>query len=234
VRLNLKELDTFTKCPMALCYPKKNETPLLTEQQRIFNSIITKAVLQIMETSHRVDWKRIIGWVDKETFLNVDVFNKEQYDVAKKNSEHILLSLGIWYEQLYLQWTAESFVNVPLGVEKSGVFLQANASVVSLMNPIVCTDITNKVFSTKKECFNDITVRAKAWLISEHLKCDKVSMQCISLGKRGGLEITRVDYDEKALKDIALHINNICRIIKQKLFYPSADCDYVNCGYHSK
>lgn len=234
MRLDLKKLDTFTKCPMSLCYPSKNKESIFTEQQRIFNLIITKAILQVMETQHRVDWKRIVGWVDKETFKDVNVFDKEQYDAAKKNSEHILLSLGIWFEQLYLQWTAESFVNVPLGVEKSGVFLEGKASVISLMNPIVCTDVTDKFFSTKRECFNDITVRAKAWLISEHLKCDEVSMQCLSLGKRGGLEITRVDYDRKALNETAVHVNNICRIIKQKLFYPSGNCEYIDCGYHCK
>jgi hypothetical protein len=234
VRLDLNQLDIFTKCPMAFCYPKKNKDPLRTEQQRIFNLIVTRSVLQVMETSHRVDWKRIIGWVDKEIFKNVDVFDKDQYNVASKNSEHILLSLSIWYEQLYLQWTAESFVNVPLGTEKAGIFLEAKASVISLKNPIVCTNITSKVFSTKRECFEDITVKAKAWLISEHLRCDEVSMQCLSLGKRGGLEITRVDYNAKDLKSIALHINNICRIIKQKLFYPSGNCDYVDCGYHCK
>ena len=182
MRLNLKQLKTFSKCPVAYCFSLKEDSVSTTEQERIISNIIAKAILQVMETSYRADWRRIVGWVDKEVFNNTNVYCKEQYDIAKKNSEHILMALGVWYERVYLQWSTEAFVNVPLGVETSGIFIQGTAPVINLRNPIVCTHIDKNPYCTKKEYQSDIEVRGLAWLVSEHLNCDEVTMQCLSIG----------------------------------------------------
>ena len=64
MRLNLKQLKTFSRCPTAFCFDLKEEKTLVTEQERIISNVIAKAILQIMETSYRVDWRKIVGWVD--------------------------------------------------------------------------------------------------------------------------------------------------------------------------
>jgi hypothetical protein len=210
---------------------KKSE---VTEHEQIVSKIISKAVMQVMETSYRADWRRIVGWVDKEVFSNTDVCDREQYDAAKKNSEHVLLALGVWYNEIYLDWNTEAFVNVPLGVETSGVFVQGEATIINLQSPVVCTHIDKNLYSTKKEYSQDIQIRGLAWLLSEHLKCDEVTMQCLSLGNRGRLDINLIKFDSSSLKRTATYINNMCRIIKKKYFYPAVSSDCINCKYYSK
>tara|TARA_Y100000310_G_C20574754_1_gene759877 strand:- start:342 stop:1055 length:714 start_codon:yes stop_codon:yes gene_type:complete len=234
VRLNLKQLKTFSKCPVAYCFSLKEDSVSTTEQERIISNIIAKAILQVMETSYRADWRRIVGWVDKEVFNNTNVYCKEQYDIAKKNSEHILMALGVWYERVYLQWSTEAFVNVPLGVETSGIFIQGTAPVINLRNPIVCTHIDKNPYCTKKEYQSDIEVRGLAWLVSEHLNCDEVTMQCLSIGNRGKMDINVIKFDTDSLRRTATYIDNMCRIIKKKYFYPSVSHECISCKYYSK
>ena len=234
MRINLKHLKTFAQCPTAFCFNIREKELGVSEEERIILNVISKAVLQVMETSFRVDWRRIVGWVDKEVFKNTDVYCSEQYGAAKRSSEHILLALAKWYEQIYLQWTAEAFVNVPLGVETSGIFIEDKAPVVSLMSPIVCTYIGRNSYDTKKEYHRDIEIRGLAWLVSEHLKCNEVIMQCLSLGKRGKLEINIINFDSDSLRRTSSYIDNMCRIIKKKYFYPSVGENCLRCKYYSK
>ena len=234
MRINLKNLKTFSRCPVAFCFNIKEKTVITTENKHIISNVITKAILQVMETSFRADWKKIINWVDKEIFKNVDIYDLDQYNAAKKNSEYILLALGVWYERVYLQWSSEAFVNVPLGVETSGIFIESQAPVINLMNPIVCTYIGDDLYLTKKEYYNDIEIRGLAWLVSEHLKCDEVTIQCLSLGKRGRLETNVVSFDSNSLKKTFIYINNMCRIIKHKYIYPSISEGCISCKYYSK
>jgi len=234
VRLNLRQLKTFSRCPTAFCFDLKEEEVLVTEQERIISNVIAKAILQIMETSYRVDWRKIVGWVDKEVFSKTNVYCKEQYDAAKKNSEYILMALGVWYEQIYLQWSTEAFVNVPLGVETSGVFIESKASVINLRNPIICTQINKNLYCTKKEYQSDIEIRGLAWLVSEHLNCSEVTMQCLSLGNRGKMDINIIKFDSDSLRRTATYIDNMCRIIKKKYFYPSVSHECISCKYYSK
>lgn len=234
MRLNLKQLKTFSRCPTAFVFSLKEKEELVTEQERIVSNVIAKSILQIMETSFRADWRKIVGWVDKEVFSGTNVYCKEQYDAAKKNSEYILMALGAWYEQIYLQWSTEAFVSVPLGVETSGIFIEGKASVINLRNPIICTHIDKNMYCTKKEYQNDMEIRGLAWLVSEHLNCSEVTMQCLSLGNRGKMDINIIKFDASSLKRTATYIDNMCRIIKKKYFYPSVSHECISCKYYSK
>lgn len=234
MRLNLKDLKIFSKCPVAFCFSLKDKAPLVTEQERIISKTISKAVLQIMETTYRADWRKIVGWVDKEVFNNVNVYSKEQYDIAKKNSEHILIALRTWYEQVYQLWDMEAFVEVPLGVETSGVFIHGTAPIISLSNPIVCMCIDKNLYDTKKEYQRDIEIRGLAWLASKHLDCDEVIIQCLSLGKRGRIDINLIKFNADSLNRTAVYIDNMCKIIKKKYFYPSISHQCISCKYYNK
>lgn len=234
MRLSLKKLKTFSRCPVAFSFSLEENTLPVTEQERIISKVVSKAVLRIMETSYRADWRKIVGWVDKETFNSVDVYCKEQYDAAKKNSEHILIALRVWYEHIYQEMNTEAFVDVPLEVETSGVFVQGMASVISLGNPIVCTYINRNPYDTKKEYQNDIEVRGLAWLVSEHLNCDEVTMQCLSLGKRSKMDFNVIHFDACSLRRTATYMGNMCKIIKKKYFYPSISHECISCKYYSK
>jgi len=234
VKIDLKQLKTFSRCPLAFCLDQKNKEDLTTEQERIVSNVISKGILQVMETSYRADWRKIVSWVDREVFKNCNIYCSEQYSAAKKTSEYILMAIGAWYDQIYLQWSTEAFTNVPLGVETSGIFVEGKAAVINLRNPIVCTQINTNVYATKKEHFNDIETRGLAWLVSEHLKCEEVTMQCLSLGKRGKLDINIVKYDRSSLNKTSRYIDNMCRIIKRKLYYPSITENCTSCKFYEK
>jgi len=234
VRLSLRNLKTFSKCPAAYCFSLNEDAPLVTEQERIISKVISKAVLQIMETTYRIDWRGIVGWVDKEIFNEVDVYCKEQYTAAKKNSEHILVALAVWYNKVYLEWDTEAFVDVPLGVETSGIFVQGVASVISLSDPVVCVHIGKDLYETKKEYTRDIEVRGLAWLASERLNCSEITMQCLSLGKRGRMDVNAIRFDAGSLERTAAYIDNMCKIIKKKYFYPSISHQCISCKYYNK
>jgi len=234
VRLDLKDLKIFANCPLAFCFSRKAEKLGRTELEKIVTDIVCKSVMHATETSFCADWRTIVGWVDKEVFKSSDIYEEEHFQAAKKQSEHALLALAIWYEQIYLQWTSEAFTNVPLGVEKSGIFIQGTAPIIHLKNPILCTYIGSNLFKNKKELFNDIEIRGLAWLISDHLKCDEVNLQALCLGKRGGLEITNLTYDSSSLNRTRQYLDNMCRIIKKKYYYPSIGASCYTCDYYNK
>ena len=234
MKLSLEDLKTFSSCPVAFCFSNKDKKPTVTEREKIFHDVVCKAMLQITETSFRADWRRIVGWVDEKVFRKIDVADEDQFKAAKRNSEYILVSLNKWYKDIYLEWTAEAFIGIPLESERSGVIIRDKAPIISLQDSIMGTYISNDVHRNKKEYKRDMKIRGFAWLISEQLKCDIVTVQCLSLKKKGYVDINSIEFDQDSLYRTGTYIENMCKVIKKKYFYPSVSEKCFDCKYYSR
>lgn len=234
MKLSLEDLKIFSSCPVAFCFNNQDKTPTNTEREKIFKDVVCKAMLQITETSFRADWRRIVGWVDEKVFKTVDIADEDQFKAAKRNSEYILVSLNKWYKEVYSEWVAEAFVGIPLESERYGVIIKDKAPIISLQDSVMGTYISKDVHKNKKEYKRDIKVRGFAWLISEQLKCDTVTVQCLSLKKKGYVEINSIEFDQDSLYRTGVYIENMCKIIKKKYFYPSIGEKCIDCKYYSK
>ena len=56
----------------------------------------------MMNTGFKVDWRRIVGYVDKLVFQNVDVNDTSSFEKGRKRSEYILKFLSRWYNEFHL------------------------------------------------------------------------------------------------------------------------------------
>ena len=186
----------------------------------------------MLETSFRVRWRKIVEWVDKEVFKEEDIYEVERFNIAKKNSEYILSALSTWYNKIYLNWEKESFVNIPLRTFKRNILIEDKASIIMLGNPITCVSINKEIHSSKKDYYSDIELKTLAWLTSKELKCEEVIIQSISLGKKGRVDINDIFYDKASLEKVEVYIENICKIINNRLYYPSVSKECSECNYY--
>ena len=57
-------------------------------------------------------------------------------------------------------------------------------------------------------------------------------MESISLGDRGRMDINKILYDQESLYKIETYIENICKIIEKKYYYPSVGNECVDCSHY--
>ena len=234
MKLSLSDLKVFSFCPIAFCFKQNKSINFITERQKIFSYVVCKSISQITETSFRADWRKIVGWVDEKVFNEVDICDKDQFEAAKRNSEYILTSLSKWYKEVYSEWTTDAFINMTFQVEEFGFVFKEEIPIVSLQENIVITYIDSDPFKTKKEYERDIKIRSLAWLTSKQLKCDVVTVECLSLKKKGNVEINRVHFNKDSLYRTETYIENMCKIIKNRDYYPSIGANCLDCDHYSK
>jgi len=234
VKLNAKLLKVFSQCPAAFLFTLKDKPPLVTEQERIIKDIIRKCIIRTMETSFRIKWRTIVGWVDKEIFSRINIDDKESFDTAKKNSEYALLALSTWYREIYSTWDKESFVDIQLETFQGNILIQDKISIITLTDPITCTLINKNFYDNKKGYYNDIEIKILAWLVSKELNCDIVNVQNLSLGVRGKMNINNIAYDREALYKTETYVRNICKVIENRYYYPSTNNECRSCDYYLK
>ena len=234
MKLNARLLKVFSQCPAAFLFSLKNKSPLVTEQERLIKNIINKSIVRALETSFKIRWRTIVGWVDKDIFSRVNIDDKESFDTAKRNSEYALLALSTWYREIYLNWNKESFVDIQLKTSKGDILIEDIVNVITLTDPITCTLINKNFYDNKKGYYSDLEIKILAWLVSKELKCDTVNIQNLSLGSRGQMSINKITYDKEGLYRTETYVENICRIIQKKYYYPSVDNKCRDCNYYSK
>ena len=118
--------------------------------------------------------------------------------------------------------------------EKFGFIFKEKTSIISLQNGIVVTHIDSNPLKTKKEYERDICIRSLAWLVSKQLDCENISVQCLSLKKKGYVEINHVSFDRDALYRTETYIENMCKIIKSRDYYPSVSKSCLECDHYSE
>ena len=79
-----------------------------------------------------------------------------------------------------------------------------------------------------------LEIKILAWLVSKELKCDTINIQNLSLGSRGRMDINKITYDKEGLYKTETYVENICKIIEKKYYYPSIDNQCRDCNFYSK
>jgi hypothetical protein len=233
VKTNLQEIKRASQC---LRYNEFYNNNLIKSDNllvRTINSVIQKAYLQVTETEFRCDWRRIIGWVDKEVFRDIDIEHTESWTKGKTNSEHILMFLRKWYEDIYMNDSVHSFADFALEAELSGHIIQGRIPLLKLQDPptiLYATDVVRR----EAELYNDISVRGMAWLVMEALECERVSIQELAIGSRGGYNSLQIQIDSSSNSGVTKMLAEITGLIAHAIDYPSVTEQCNTCPFRKQ
>ena len=87
MKCSVSDLDIFSRCPRLLKYERGKHSTIKPPHLIVSERAIKKAYVVAAETKFRVDWRRILGWIDKDVFRTVDIRDAGAFKEAQKLSE---------------------------------------------------------------------------------------------------------------------------------------------------
>lgn len=231
MRISLNELEVFSQCPAKHAFSVAGETPR-NDELEICREVVKKAYLKATETGYRSEWRRIVGWVDKLAFKNVDMLEKDSYKAGKQLSEHCLVFLRTWYEALYLKEDVVSYVDVEIDTQIGEfTFYETIPIIKTDGDDVQILDITD-VPRENRQLFNSVYARGMAMLLSEQLLMDYISVVSIAVGDRGGFKVsdikTKIE-DHARIRQRLVAMASALRDIRDP--YPSVGEQCRSCPY---
>ena len=191
MRVSLHDLEVFSRCPARVEFGKTRKVPHNLELD-IVDSVIKKCHLQATETGYRADWRRIVSWVDKMSFKDIEVYDPDSYEVGKRTSEHCLVFLRTWYEALYLVEDVIAYVDIALDMKVGRHIIHNTIPVIKSDGTSIQILQTSDIPRGNKHLFNSIEARGMALLLSSHLTEDRISVLSIAIGKKGGFKVAEI------------------------------------------
>lgn len=233
MRLTNRQLRAFLECPAYYYFSKDIRYSSVSDQVRIVEDIVKKCCLQAVETGWKADWRRVIGWVDREVFKDVDpeLEYEETFEEAKKLAEHVLKPIQRWYNSFYLDMTSECYVDVDLNHElRYGDFIEARAPVIHLAMPPSITLVMD-VDDSERKMYNNLEIRALAFLLHKQIECGPVQINALQVGPNGGLEQKMFTIAGNSHRRTEKVIGDIFRSIQMNISYPSRTEKCPGCPY---
>lgn len=226
MQTTLKKIKTFSKCPRRYWFLQGLHGKPISQDLSIAISVIKKAYIITNDTGFKVKWRKIIGWVNRRVFKNINVKDKEQYNLALKSAEYILKFLHSWYYQVYMENSGVSYVDISIET-------MINNHLISSILPIVNVDEAPTIVSIgnieKKEInlSNNIEVCGQMALLSKELEVDEIKYVYIQMKPYGGIQIHSINRNKKQHKRVIEMVNDIAQCIYKKVDYPavSKQCD---------
>lgn len=232
MRIPLKNLETFSQCPAKAFFERTEEIPVNIELN-IIQTVVKKCYLKATEFGFRVEWRRIVGWVDKMAFKNIDVLQEDSFKVGKKTAEHCLLFLRTWYEALYLKEDVAAYIDVELELDIGNHVICGTIPIIKTDGGAIQILQITDVYKENKHLFKSIEARGLAMLLSNHLVEDHVSVVSIAIGAKGGFKVaeikTKID-DHARLRKTLTALGNAYQLNCNNP-YPSVDMHCSSCIY---
>lgn len=191
MRIHLKDLDLFSQCPAKyfLSTQHKDLYEPSNLELEIARHVIQQAYTSSTETLYRAEWRKIIGWVDKLAFANIDITDEKSFQVGKLTSEHCLLFIRSWYERIFLKENPIAFINLPLEAEIGNHTLIEVAPIVKLVDGRIEILLLDDKLRKDRELHRNFWSRGLAFLLSLHLVEDQISVVQLTIGKEGGFQV---------------------------------------------
>lgn len=185
-----------------------------------------RSFLREKQYEQKTDWRRIVGWVDREVFKDVDVLDNKQFEDARRRAEHILLPLQKWYKDIYRKTDKLHFVDIPFEVTIASHQITDSPDLISLEDRPVIT-LVEDIVSNEIQLYNSIRVRGLGWLVCKLLKIEKVTINHLAIGPKGFLDSTVITCDKKTNERVESVILSIADSMSRGIYYPSktAMCD---------
>lgn len=229
MRLHLKDLKVFSDCP-AFYQLSKGDKVLIPYQRAVIESVIKKCHMQATETGHRTSWRTIIGWVDAEVFVDVNIENDESFRAAKVLSENILLSVQKWYGTLYMSENYQSYIDLDLECEIGNHIVISRIPIIQVAESVIIT-VFREVGMSRLELYNDLEIRGLAWLVASHLDYESILIRCLAYGLRGKMEVIEISSNKDDHERIEDTIYQVVSGIYAGFCYPSRTTQCKSCTF---
>jgi hypothetical protein len=230
MRIELSDLCTYARCPSYYYFQRDLALPG-ERQTDICATVIKKAYLASLDTGHKVDWRRIIGWVDKLVFRGVSDLTKDVFEQNHIFSEHCLNFIEIWYRENYLQENTETFVDLSAQHTFRHHTIGTTLPIVKLQQPVTLT----RVVDTEVLVQHDLESQAMASLLYLQTNISPIRLQVLRVQPRGGLSRATIDLD----KDMLSHVGHdilvpLAEMMASGVKYPVVSTACETCLYRRR
>jgi len=236
--LTLHQIKLFSQCPRLF---KFLENKTITPESQIVSisiKVAQRACLYTIETEKRVDWKKIIEYIDSYVFATVDFRNQEAFQAARRMAESILYFMSYWYHNIY-SINSLIYSNLPIHIQQHGVSIEDFAQFVSSESIPQIIEFGD-VHKDTLDLYNDIRVRSIMSYLQKKLDTKKIKYTYYYIGPYGGhtivgrssdpmIECTKIENDRA---DIML--GQIITSIRIGATYPSPTTSCNQCAFRRR
>ena len=165
-KLSLAQIRNYSICPNFSAF-SKDSFPV-SFRLKIIEKVIKSSYLQMMETGFKVDWRRIVGWVDTLVIRGVE----GDISHVKREAEVILVFLQKWYDKDYIVNQELGYVDLELEASVLHSVIEERISLVRVPGPSLLL-LGDKPL-TDTQLYNNIYYRGLAWLVYNSISCSEV------------------------------------------------------------
>lgn len=233
MKLNLRQIKDASQCFRRFRGQYPEWADERTKEAKIAERVIQKCYIRAMETTFKPNWQSILGWVDREVFINVDVDDTESWKAGRLRSEQILSFLNAWYKQTLLPEHVPAYSGLTLSTTICDSIVESTVPVIKVSEPPVISTISS-IVQTLWQLYNDIEVRGQLYLVAQTLDVDSVCYQRLTIGPRGGITDQVVYSTKKELAATRRMLRAVVRAIRQGADYPIVSERCNNCSFRKK
>lgn len=197
------------------------------------DSVIRKSYTQALETTFKPEWRRIIAWVDKRIFADVDITDKEEFKRARMTAEHVLMFLKRWYKEILIPENVLAYPSLVFTIPVSSSEVSSEIQVVKLEEKPTIFD-TNSVVGPNWQLYTDIEIRIRALLVADSLNCNNVIYHRIAMGCQGGFTQNMIEIRDSHNQRTRKMVTQIVRAIQKGVDFPSRTELCSKCPYHRR
>lgn len=232
--VSLDQISLASKCLRRYSY-STDYSIQETEEARIALAVLQRAYLKASRTGFKADWRRLVGWVDKLVFKDIEMSDTQSFQEGRKRSEHILRWLTRWYHKIHLPEQSEAWTNLALSHDFSRFTVEGTAPIVKLTEDVPTVMVaSSKLVNGVTPLYNDIRLRGLMWMLGESLDADSIRLEYISIGEQGGFEVTEIFTDQEANRRTAKMAEYVGSLIMCEVDYPSVSDQCNSCEFRRR
>jgi CRISPR/Cas system-associated exonuclease Cas4 (RecB family) len=233
MQIDAEDISIYSKCPRYYWFWKTIQRPPIGLRFSVIEEIIKRAYIKRTEYSKKVEWRVILGWIDRAVFHKADIQNQEQVETLRKLAESIIEPIQHWYGLYYLKESNDAFVNVPLEYNLNSHLISAVIPIVKLGDIPAFTFIDERE-RTNAQILSDMELRIKAWLVLKQFKLSEAMIEHYGIGKESVIGYNKVKIRLEMCDRMDAMIDAIASSIYRKTDYPSITEKCDQCQFRSK
>lgn len=189
-----------------------------------------KAYARTIESGFKPEWRRIVGWVDRLVFQDVDINDTESFETGKQRAEQVLRFLRTWYDKIMLPEHVYAYAHIALEKEIGRHVVTDVIPVIKLGEKPTILSVSD-VVQADWQLYNDIVVRGQALLVASELECESVAYQRLTMGSRGGFTEQTIHIDSKGHERTRQMLTQLATVIDAGADWPSYSDHCNSCPF---
>lgn len=233
MNITLKEVKYFSECPKFYKYMKGIIRKAPDKHILISKKIIQKGYDVARNNGVKVEWRRIVSWVNKETFGDIKGLDDPAYEPTRQIAESVLKFLQQWYYQVYLPEEGVGYSNLELSKVYGNTTVFTKAPIIKVKEIPILSYVSGVAY-TERQLYNDIEVRGTALFICNALESTKIQVEHYAIGSKGGYRLTQIDISSTDNNSVNKAIGDIVQSIQMGISYASITSKCSSCPFKAR